>query len=233
MPPDPRHRARELLERSWLLETLAASARDRLLARLPQRGYADGQLIFGQGDRGGSLLLVVRGRVKIGATSREGRELILGIVEAGELFGEIALLDGKARSADAVAFGDCVVASLERRDLLDVLRQSPEAAIRLLEFVCGRVRAANARLEDIVFQPVEARLARLLLARVDGSPGPGPSAGLSQSDLASLIGASRQTVNQVLGCWDALGIVSRAGRRLAISDRERLAAIASASGAAN
>ena len=171
MLPDPRHHARDLLERSWLLQTMAASARDRLLARLPQRSYVDGQLIFGQGDPGGSLLLVVRGRVKIGATSREGRELTLGIVEAGDLFGELALLDGKERSADAVAFGDCVVASLDRRDLLEVLRQSPEAAIRLLEFVCGRVRSANDRLEDVVFLPVEVRLARLLLARSDQPAG--------------------------------------------------------------
>ena len=88
---------------------------------------------------------------------------MLGIVEAGELFGELALLDGKERSADAVAFEDCVVASLDRRDLLAVLRESPETAIRLLEFVCGRVRAANDRFEGVVFLSVEARLARLLL----------------------------------------------------------------------
>lgn len=229
MLPDPRHHARDLLERSWLLQTMAPSARDRLLARLPQRSYVDGQLIFGQGDPGGSLLLVVRGRVKIGATSSEGRELTLGIVEAGDLFGELALLDGKERSADAVAFGDCVVASLDRRDLLEVLRQSPEAAIRLLEFVCGRVRSANDRLEDVVFLPVEIRLARLLLAQFDQPCRREPQAGLSQSDLGSLIGASRQTVNQLLGRWDVEGIVARAGRSLKVLDRGRLSAIAWAS----
>ena len=223
------HHARRILEQSWLLQPLAPSDRDRLLGRLPRRRYGEGQMIFGQGDPGSSLMLVVEGRVKIGTTSREGRELMLGIVEAGELFGELALLDGKERSADAVAFEDCVVASLDRRDLLAVLRELPETAIRLLEFVCGRVRAANDRFEGVVFLSVEARLARLLLTlRRDTRGGAAAAAprNLSQSDLARLIGTSRQSVNQLLGRWVAEGMVTRMDGNLIVRDPARLADLA-------
>lgn len=222
MPP---HTPRQL-EQSWLLQPLAPLERARLLGRLPQRKYADGQMIFGQGDQGSSLMLVVEGRVRIGTMSREGRELILAIVETGELFGELALLDGKERSADAVAFGNCVVVALDRRDLLPLLREWPDTAMRLLEFVCGRVRTANDRLEGVVFLTVEARLARLLLSpdrRALDRAGRASSRELSQSDLARLIGASRQTVNQLLSRWLADGTVIRVGRALLVRDATRLA----------
>jgi CRP/FNR family cyclic AMP-dependent transcriptional regulator len=231
-PPLPRNSASErarVLDRTWLFHALPPSERERLLGRMPRRRYADGQMIFGRGDPGSSLMLVVEGRVRIGITARDGREVMLDVVEPGELFGELALLDGRPRSADATALGDCVVLSLERRDVLGILRSSPEAAIRLYEIVCGRVRAANDRLESVALLTVEARLARLLLELAHRDSNVGGSRvdrSLTQSDLARLIGSSRQTVNQQLFRWASERIVTRDGTALLIHSRERLLELA-------
>jgi CRP-like cAMP-binding protein len=221
-----------VLARNWLFQALPSSERDRLIGYLPRRRYAHGEMIFAQGDPGSSVMMVIEGRVRIGLTSREGREVLLAVIKPGELFGEMALLDGKARSADATALGSCRVTTLERRDLLDVLRRSPEAAVRLFEIVCGRLRAANERLEGIALLPVEARLARLLLGLAERDGGHQASArvdrALSQGDLASLIGSSRQTVNQHLSRWIGERILTRDGSALMIHDRDRLREVADA-----
>jgi CRP/FNR family transcriptional regulator, cyclic AMP receptor protein len=224
-----------VLERNWLFQALPGPERERLLGRMPRKRFAHGGTIFAQGDPGSSAMVVVEGRVRIGLTSRDGREVLLGVLAPGELFGELALLDGKARSADATALGACVLLSLDRRDLLDWLRRSPEAAIHLFEVVCGRVRAANDRLEGVALLTVEARLARLLLdfaERDRGDPRFGRiDRGLSQSDLAHLIGSSSQTVNQHLGRlgrWADERIIARDGSALLLRDPDRLREVAEA-----
>jgi CRP-like cAMP-binding protein len=220
------------LRRSSLFRALAPSDADRLSERLQRRRFADGQLIFSQGDPGSSMMAVLEGNVRIGIASPAGRELTLSIVEPGEVFGELAMLDGKARSANATALGDCVLLTLERRDLLPVLRQSPDAAIHLCEIVCGRVRSTTERIEGASLLSVGARLARLLLQiadrrrRNDGHVAARIDDSLSQSELGRLIGASRQQVNRHLCCWIADGILARDGRALQVRDRDRLLSMA-------
>ena len=163
---------RRLLLQSPFFSAFAPAELERLAARLVERRFTHGQMIFGRGEPGSSMMAVLEGRVRIGVTSAEGREVLLTIVEPGQIFGELALLDGKPRSADATALGDCRLLALDRRDFLPVLRQSPDAAIRLFEIVCGRLRAANDQLEGAVLMTVEARLARLLLAHAGRNGGP-------------------------------------------------------------
>jgi CRP-like cAMP-binding protein len=197
----------------------------RLAASLVERRYADRQTIFGRGDAGTCAMIVVEGRVRVGVTSAEGREVLLGVLEPGQMLGELALLDGKARSADATALGACRLLSLDRRQLLPVLRRSPDAALRLFEIVCGRLRAANEQLEGAVLMSVPARLARLLLDHADRDGGQ-IGLELSQGDLGRLIGASRQKVNLYLGRWLAEGVLGRVGEALHLRNPACLEAIA-------
>jgi CRP/FNR family cyclic AMP-dependent transcriptional regulator len=227
LSPSQRQR---LLSDSQFFAVFAQAQLDQLAARLIELRYSDRQAIFGRGDPGSSMMVVVEGRVRIGITSATGRELLLGIIEPGQIFGELALLDGMPRSADATAFGDCVVLSLDRRDFLPLLRQSPDAAIRLSEIVCRRLRAANDQIEGTALLTVEARLARLLL-QLASRDGPSCAAArvsqpLSQGDLGRLIGASRQKVNLFLGRWMADGVLARDGQAIVIRDRERLEGVA-------
>jgi CRP/FNR family transcriptional regulator, cyclic AMP receptor protein len=216
------------LSRSAFFKALTAQQLEQLTARLVERRFTDRQVVFRRGEPGSSMMIVLEGRVRIGVTSAEGREVLLSIVEPGQLFGELALLDGQPRSADASALGPCRLLALDRRDFLAVLRQSANAAIRMCELVSERLRATNAQLEGALFLSVEARLARLLLAL---RRGPGGCDGrielcLSQGDLARLIGASREEVNRHLCRWVADGMIARDGRALVIRDRTGLAAIA-------
>lgn len=226
----PLARRKEILRGCSPFAGLPEPELEGLAARLTARRFAPGQAIFGRGEPGSSLLAVADGRVRIAITAASGREMVLGIVESGELFGELTALDGKTRSADATALGSCVLLALDRRDLMPVLRRSPEAALSLAEMVCGRVRASNERLEGTLFMSMAARLARLLL-RLATSAGEGPlrvEADLCQTELGRLIGASRQKVNARLRGWTRQGLLARDGATLVIRDPVRLRALAEA-----
>jgi CRP/FNR family cyclic AMP-dependent transcriptional regulator len=229
----PHTERRRFLAQSPFFQAFPPPQLDLLAERLVERRFADRQMIFGRGDPGSSLLAVVEGRVRIGVTSAEGREMLLNVLEPGEVFGELALLDGKPRSADATAFGPCLLLALDRREFLPALHQSPEAVGRLFEIVCRRVRAANDQLEGAVCMTVAARLARLLLGLADRNGDASQPAGrwikaLPQGDLARLIGASRQKVNRHLRRWLSQGTLARDGQALLIRNRTMLAAIAEA-----
>lgn len=214
-----------LLSRVPLFRAFPPSELERLAARTVERRFVRGQTIFRRGEPGSSMLVVAAGRVRVGVTSATGREVLLAILGPGEVLGELALLDGGPRSADAAALDGCALLSLDRRDLLPALRASPEAAVGLVEVVCGRLRVTNERLEAACLMPAGARLARLLLTlaaedgRLDGG-------GLSQGDLGRLVGTSRQRVCLELGRWVREGILARDGRGLRLRDRGRLLELA-------
>jgi CRP/FNR family transcriptional regulator, cyclic AMP receptor protein len=229
----PQTEKRRFLEGNPLFQAFPPVDLDRLAAHLVERRCADGQMIFGRGDPGTSMMIVVEGRVRIGVTAPSGREVLLNIIEPGQIFGEMTLLDGKARSADATAFGPCLLLMLDRRDVLPVIRQSPDVAIRLLEILCGRIRRTSEQLEGIALFALTSRLARLLLtlAESHGQQAGGGTridAALSQRDLGQLIGASREKVNVQLGRWVADGYIARDGGAIVILDSDALTDIADA-----
>ena len=137
--------------------------REAIAARLVSRRFADGEMIFMRGDPGSTLMILVEGRVRIGVNTSDGREMLLTIMEPGQLFGEMSLLDGQARSADATAMGETLVLVLERADFLATLRQFPEAALRLCAMLSERLRRSTDQVEGVTLHPVNVRLARLLL----------------------------------------------------------------------
>jgi CRP/FNR family cyclic AMP-dependent transcriptional regulator len=207
---------------------------DAIPMRLTERRYDDGDTIFLRGDPGDSIMVVLSGRVALRLISRQGREILLGILHAGEMFGEVSALDGRGRSADAVALGECRLQIIDGRDLRRMLKQSPEACLQMMELLTTRLRRTSDQLEGVALLNLPARLARLFLTLVETeaarTAGPGRASQLprrlSQRDLGLLIGASRSKVNVQIGRWIGEGILGREGSALVVLDRERLADIA-------
>jgi CRP/FNR family cyclic AMP-dependent transcriptional regulator len=209
MPPIDK---RAVLANHALFSHLEVAEQEQLLTLGAERRFNDGQMIFQRGDAGASMMLVLRGQVKISIVSDEGKELIFSIIPPGECFGEIALLDGQARTADAIAVGDCVLFVLARSDFIPFLERHPQVAIRLLAVLCGRVRATSEFIERLAFQNLPARLACLLLklAATQGSVTPAGvrlTCKFSQQEIGNLIATSRESVNKQLRIWQAAGLL--------------------------
>jgi CRP/FNR family transcriptional regulator, cyclic AMP receptor protein len=134
-------------------------------------GYPVGATIFAKGDPGLGLLAVVSGLVRISVPAKGGKEVVLRLVGANEVFGEIALLDGGPRTAVATAATQCRLLSLDHRDFIPVLKDEPALAIRLLGLISHRLRQTSEQVEDISFGDPQKRLAKALLrlAEVQGA----------------------------------------------------------------
>jgi CRP-like cAMP-binding protein len=158
------------------------------------------------------MLAVLRGRVRVSAVSADGREITLNTISPGEVVGEIALLDGKPRSADATAIEETTALVVERRQFLPFLRQNEDLYLRLLAVLCDRLRRTSLALEGIALFDLPARLARLLLKLAEdyGRPVNGGTRidmKLSQRDLSTLVASSRESVNKQLRVWRDEGVV--------------------------
>ena len=196
---------------------------ERLVSFSHARAYGAGEMIFEKGLPGQGLMAVLSGRVRISSPSPEGREIVLNIIHPGQIFGEIALLDGKERTADATAMEACELLILERRDFVPFLEKHPDICLRLIAVLCERLRRTTEQVEDVLFLDLQARLAKTLLHLVDAhgrpvSNGVALGAKLSQRDLANMIGASRESVNRQLSLWEEDGLISRDRGAITILD---------------
>jgi CRP/FNR family cyclic AMP-dependent transcriptional regulator len=183
------------------LETLAAGLR--------RRRYARGQVIFTQGDPGNSLCIIEEGRVRIVVGSDEGKELVLRVLGPGDFFGELALLDGEPRSADAVAQEACQLLLLQRSDFVEFVEARPKVATTLLAALSRKVRFTTRQAQDVAFLDVPARLARTVLEQAIADNGGEPVCRLTQSELAGMVGATRESVNKWLGYYERQGLIRR------------------------
>ena len=205
------------------LATLAVRART---VKIPARG-----LLFSRGDPGSQLYLLASGLIRIGVVSPEGRDVTYALIRPGEVFGEIAVLDGGPRSADATAMEDSELIAVERRDLIAFLERRPVHSARLLTIVCQRVRAADALIEDLFFLAATNRLAKYLLALSETAGA--NSAGeitikVSQQEVADHIGISRERVNKLLTKWEQAGLVGLWRGRITLRDVDGLDGLAGA-----
>jgi CRP/FNR family transcriptional regulator, cyclic AMP receptor protein len=183
----------------------------RLVSHARQVHYRAGRRIFSKGDEGLGLLAVLSGVVKISVVSENGREIVLNLIGANEIFGEIALLDGGARTADATALNDCELLVLDRRDLLPILMEEPIVSIKLLEVVSSRLRRTSEQVEDLSFGDLSVRLAKALLRLADlqGTLGtPRPRIAITQKELGQTVGLSRERTNWYLRAWEKAGAIS-------------------------
>jgi CRP-like cAMP-binding protein len=225
--------ARDALSACRLFNGLEERALDLVANALRVRRFRRGEVIFHAGDLGDSLFIVSAGSVKITVTAEDGDEpAILTTIGPGGFFGELALLDGAPRSANAVAL-DAVEALVLRRDAFNHLVDT-EVGLRrpLLAALAAEIRRLTAQVEDLHFLDLPGRLARHLLREITGDTDVIPSAEArlpwpyTQGELASMIGGSRQSVNRLLADFVDQGLLRFDGETLVVPDPRRLAAAA-------
>jgi CRP/FNR family transcriptional regulator, cyclic AMP receptor protein len=215
---------------SWLFSVLHPSERERLVDCATERKFRKGEPLLERGHPGSNMMILVSGRARVTATSAEGKEVTLTILEAGMTLGELALLDGKPRSADVVAMDACLVLLLERRDFLPLLTQNPDLALRLMGVLCDRLRSTSLTLEEVALTDIPSRLASLLLKLstrygLDGGRGRRIELRLSQTDLSSLIAATRESVNKQLRSWREQGILEEQDGHIVLMQPDALQAL--------
>jgi CRP-like cAMP-binding protein len=195
---------------------------------LVRRRYPGGQTLFHMDDEGGSLHIIERGRVKVTIPSASGEELILAILGAGDLLGELSLFDGKPRSATVQALEDTETLCLHRDDLMALMRERFDLVEKILEVLAQRIRDTDMLLAESHFLDITSRLAKKILdlgdafgVREGGKVRIGVK--MTQKDLASMVGATRESINKQLKALRDLGLVRIAGGTIEILNRERLA----------
>ncbi len=223
----------DLVARSYLFRDLDPETRHRVAALVHARRLGDGEVLFLKGDEGDALYGVLEGKIRIVTGSPTGREVLLNILEPGEVFGEIALLDGLPRSADAVALGETRLWTIRRGDFVALMKAEASLGIHLLALLCQRLRAMNERIEDTVFLGLPARLAKQLLVLVgtygeDVAEGRRIALPISQSELGQILGTSRESINKHLQAWRRQGWISLERRHVVIRDAEALEGVVEA-----
>ena len=201
---------RHIFERHFLLGKLNRDETDTLLPYARVERYPAGHEIYAKGSPGQSLMAVSSGTVKMTSVSIEGTEIVFNIVHPGDIFGEIALLDGGERSADAVAMTDCELLVLNRRDFMPILERRPDICLILLRILCQRLRQTSEQVEDVLFRDLQSRIAKALLhlaesTRLNGVSASSVGLHVSQRELGSIAGGSRESVNKHLQAWHKAG----------------------------
>jgi len=230
----------KLLEKhQWLLRSiplfagLTASEMSKIAGLAKVRTYPARTIVVAQGEPATALFAIVHGRLKVVSSGPDGKDTVLGIMAEGEVFGEVALLDGGKRSATCTTIEPCELLVVDRTAFVGLLESSPKLAIELLQVLARRLRRLSQRSEDTAFLEVPARLARTLLdlaarfgERQKEDAGIVIALRLSQQELGELVGATRESVNKHLNEWTRQGFVKVQEGRVWISDAEPLRTIA-------
>ena len=195
------------------LEKIAAASQEITLRR--------NDVAFTEDDPPDAMYVVRSGRIAMANTSIDGRESVMALMEAGDLFGEMPLLDGGKRSASARALEPSELVRVPYGPVEDVLRSKPELLWGVVRLLVQRLRTTDAALADSVFLDVTGRTAKRLLELAGGAdefvlP-------VTQEELAGMVGASRERVNKALSAFIRLGWLEQSERRYRITDREQLA----------
>jgi len=221
----------EMLGRSPLFSRLAEPERRTVAGEMRPVTFDPGALIFSRGDSGRDVFLVTEGRVRLSVLTPEGRELSFWHAEPGNVFGEIAVLDGGMRTADATAVGRVKAMTLSQAAMKRLIEGKPVVADAAIQFLCARLRDADQQLEAIALHPIEVRLARFFLAAARQRDPEGRQKrlaldlGMNQSELALLIGASRPKVNAALSLLEDSAAIVRKGNKVEC-DVEALSSLA-------
>ena len=173
------------------------------------------------------MFVICKGMVKIGVASIDGHDAIFNLLYKGDIFGEIALLDGNLRSADADATADCELLVIERRNLLPILRREPELALKFIKVLCERLRRSSLQAETLMTRNLRNRLAMALLQLAESEAGEGnPKVAVTQCELGKIIGMSRESTNKQLRSWAANDWVRLERGAIVIACVEALTSIA-------
>jgi CRP/FNR family transcriptional regulator, cyclic AMP receptor protein len=202
------------------LEQLCRYARHTVLKR--------GATIFSKGDAGKSLYVVISGTVKISISSRDGRNAILNLVGPGELFGEMSVLDGQPRSADAIANTNCEIFVIDSRDFLPFVKTQPALAMKFVELLCAKLRWASDQVEQVILQDLPARLASALLGLTEKRKlDPEHQAiAITQQEVSEMVGMTRESINKQLRAWAARSWVRLEHGAIVVLDQAALRELA-------
>ena len=193
---------RQLLRAHPFFRELDERIVDRLIPHAITRKVKKGTSLFRKGDIGTNLYAVCSGAVRVSAPSDEGKDAVFNLIVPGEIFGEIAFLDGGPRTADAMMIDPGELMVIERRDFIPLLHDYPELALRLLEILCRRLRRTSEQVEDIVFLGLKARLAKTLLYLDDhSSADQAHRLKVTQRELSQMVNVSRESANKELRKW--------------------------------
>jgi CRP/FNR family cyclic AMP-dependent transcriptional regulator len=184
---------------------------------------SSGEVLFQKGDPGNALYGVRRGQIRIETGASDGNRLTLNFMGPGDLFGEVAVLDGQERTADAAAGEVTELFVLRREDFLNFLEREPKVAIKIIQLLCQRIRWQSERMEESVLQPLPIRLARRLCALAEDF---GSEVHISQEQLGVFVGAARESVNRQLQAWRKDGILDLQRGRILLQNLTRLNDIA-------
>ncbi|HEV2185597.1 MAG TPA: Crp/Fnr family transcriptional regulator [Stellaceae bacterium] len=206
---------RRLFEGHALFGKLPPDDLDALLSHARVEHFPAGREVFAKGSPGRSMMAILAGSVRISAPSPTGRDIVLAILNPGEVFGEIAVLDGQDRTADATAISDTYLLVLDHRDFVPFLERRADLCILFLKLLCQRLRLTDRQVAEAMFGRLEDRMAKALVRLAGGSvrPGHGTVLRLSQQELAGMVGATRESVNKQLQIWQGAGKL-RLGKRL-------------------
>lgn len=207
--------ALDYLARSSFFGPLQEMDRRAVLARMRPVDFDAGQLIFSRGDPGTDVYLVLSGSVRLSVLTVDGREFSLALAAEGSVFGEIAALDGRERTADATAITPVKTLLLPKAALAALIQENPRVSSAAINFLCARLRETDLKLEVVALQSVEVRLAWFLLASLERQSADATTGkvslnlGISQTEIGLLIGATRPKVNGALVQLESRRTISR------------------------
>jgi CRP/FNR family cyclic AMP-dependent transcriptional regulator len=215
-----------LLKRVPLFSQLDDDELEKIRKLCVTQHYVKDRIILIEEEAGNTLFLIQKGRVKVSRISDDGREVILSILEPGDFFGELSLIDGKARSASVTAIEDSEVLMLRRGDFLGLLADYPQISISLMKELAGRIRKSDTQIKSLSLQDAMGRVASslIMLAEDHGRSRKNevviPKIPLQQ-DLANMAGTSRETISRVFRYLEDEQLIKRTGRKITIPDFNR------------
>ena len=217
---------KELLQTVSIFWDLKSKELGYIAEKMVARHYANGNYIFLEDSDGEQCFFVLEGSVKVTRLSKDGREVILAMLNEGDFFGEMSLLDGESRSANVIALEKTEVLTLNRKDFLDVVNDYPQIAVQLLKELAGRLRKSDRQIASLSLSDAEKRIA-LCIIRFADEQGVIQNGKVSipktpiQQDIANMAGTSRETVSRALSILEKEGLIARNGRELMILDYKK------------
>jgi len=193
-----------VLRQHPIFRELEPEALDQLCRYAKHITLKRGAALFSKGDPGNSLFAVISGTLKMSISSPEGRNAILNLIGPGQVFGEMAVLSGQARSADATANTNCEMFVIDRRDFLPFVRNHPALAMKFIELLCERVRRTSDQVEQIILQDLPGRLASALLGLTERNKSDDSrTIEITQQEISEMVGMTRESINKQLRAWAA------------------------------
>jgi len=221
-----------VLRKHPIFSDLDPEAFDQLCRYAKYSTLKRGATIYSKGEPGNSLVAVISGTVKISVSSSDGRSAILNLIGPGEIVGEVAVLDGQARTADCTANTNCEIFIIDRREFLPFVRSQPALAMKFIELLCTRVRWTSDQVEQVILQNLPGRLASALVRLTEKhklEPA-GRTIAVTQQEISEMVGMTRESINKQLRVWAARNWVRLEHGAIVVLNIEELRALAEAGG---